>query len=155
MTTAILGLDPANNCGYAHNCGVRGVWKLTNKTDKHPGRRLERFRRFLFRMKRDHGIDVIAYEDASFGSHHSAVQAAHNQLAGIINLCAAEWDIPVFKYTPSHLKKWLTDSGKSTKEQMIAAVKTMFDIEVENDNVADAVTVLERVKIESIFQGAS
>ena len=66
----ILGLDPANKCGWAHDDGFGcefGVWNLKGKTDRHPGRRLERFRRLLYTMKRELGIDAIAYEDASFG----------------------------------------------------------------------------------------
>lgn len=40
----ILGIDPAARCGWAHSSGVCGVWELVEKTDRHPGTRLERLR---------------------------------------------------------------------------------------------------------------
>ena len=145
----ILGLDPANKCGWAHDDGFGcefGVWNLKGKTDRHPGRRLERFRRLLYTMKRERGIDAIAYEDASFGSNNANTAARHNELTGVIKLVAAEWDIPIESYKPNHLKKWLTGHGKASKEDMIAAVASRFAITTTDDNVADAITVMERAK---------
>ena len=144
----ILGLDPAAQCGVAHSDGMCVTWRLTDSKDKHPGRRLERFRRLLYTAKRDLGIDVIGFEDAAFGSNNLHTGAMHNELKGIIKLVAAEWDIPCFSWTPSHLKKWLTGSGRATKEQMIEAVSSRFGIKTDDDNIADAITVMERTTIE-------
>lgn len=144
----IVGIDPAAKCGWAHSGGTHGLWLLASSKDKHSGRRLERFRRHLFTLKRVKGIDVIGIEDASFGSHNPSVQALHNELRGIAKLCAAEWDIPIYSYTPSHLKKWLTGNGRADKQQMIDAVHVRFGLLIKDDNIADAVTVMERTKEE-------
>lgn len=144
----VVGIDPGATCGWAHSSGRHGLWSLSFATDKHVGRRLERLRRSLFMVKRDYGIDVIGIEDASFGSHNPAIQALHNELVGIAKLCAAEWELPIHTYTPSHLKKWLTGNGRADKQQMIAAVRVRFGARVTDDNIADAITVMERTKEE-------
>lgn len=144
----ILGLDPAAVCGVAHTSGLYVAWSLTDTKDKHPGRRLERFRRLLYTTKRELPIDAIGYEDAAFGSNNMHTAAMHNELKGMIKLCAAEWDIPCLGWKPNHLKKWLTGTGKATKEDMIEAVKSNFGITVLDHNIADAITVMERTKFE-------
>lgn len=145
----ILGLDPANKCGFAHSDGTHGTWKLKLPKDRHPGRRLHRLRRFLFAIKRDHGIDVIGYEDASFGSKNPNTMARHNELAGVIQLCAAEWDIPAFSFKPTHIKKFITDDGGASKEQMMRAIELLYGIRTRDDNIADAIAVMERARVEA------
>jgi crossover junction endodeoxyribonuclease RuvC len=142
----ILGCDPAAKFGWAHSCGQHGVWSITDKADKHPGRRLERLRVRLFEVKRQYGIDVLASEDASFGSTNPSVQALHNELRGMLKLAAAEWDIPVLLFKPSALKKWLTGSGNADKQTMIRFVESVFGVVTRDDNVADAVAVMEMAK---------
>ena len=144
----ILGIDPAAKCGWAHSNGQHGVWILKEKAKEHPGARLERFRRRLFMIRRDCGVDAIGIEDASFGSHNPNVQALHNELIGIAKLVASEWTIPIFLYKPSHLKKWLTGNGRADKQQMVAAVNDQFGLNVTDDNVADAIAVLHRTGFE-------
>jgi len=148
VATNVLGIDPAAQCGFAHSDGTHGVWQLVGQRDKHPGRRLERFRRLLFSFKRDHAIDVIGVEDASFGSHNPKVQAMHNELIAIVKLCAAEWEVPVYAWKPNSLKKWLTGHGRADKKQMIHAVKSLFGIETDDDNIADAIAVMERTRFQ-------
>lgn len=139
----ILGLDPAAKCGWAHSSGNRGVWEIVARGDKHPGRRLERLRRLLFGVKRSEGIELIASEDAAFGSNNLSVAALHNELRGVIKLCAAEWEIPVVMYKPNQIKKWLTGRGNAKKPDMIYFVGTMFGVHTNDDNIADAVAVME------------
>lgn len=142
----ILGLDPANRTGYAHSGGHRGVWEITNKRDKHPGRRLERLRSLLFQIKRTHGIDLIACEDASFGSLNQNTAAMHNELRGVIKLFAAEIEVPVTLYKPTQVKKWLTGKGNAKKPEMIRWVAERFNITTDDDNLADAVAILEMAR---------
>ena len=144
----ILGIDPASICGFAHSDGARGVWILKDRSKEHPGLKLERFRRQLFIVKRELGVDVIGVEEASFGSHAPKIKALHSELIGVAKLVASEWQIPIFEWTPSHLKKWLTGNGRAEKPQMIAAVNVQFGLSVKDDNIADAVAVMERTKVE-------
>ena len=150
----ILGIDPAAKCGFAHSNGEHGVWILKEKSKEHPGLRLERFRRRLFLMRRDYGVDAIGIEDAGFGAINDNTAAMHNELIGIAKLVASEWSkVPVFLYKPCHLKKWLTGNGRADKSQMIAAVNSQFGLKVTDDNVADAICVMERTRLE-VSQGA-
>lgn len=101
----ILGLDPANSCGWAHDSDqsiMSGVWLLKEKSDKHPGRRLERIRRKLFRLKREFKIDAIGVEKASLGSKFAATQAVHNELSGVIKLCAMGTQTKVARLKEPH-----------------------------------------------------
>lgn len=142
----ILALDPAATCGYAHSCGEYGVWHLTSRTDDHPGKRLQRMRQYLLAAKTDWGYDVIAFEDATFGSHHAATQALHNRLAGVIELTAEQLGVSLLPVNPATLKKFATGNGRAKKYQMIGAAKMILGIETLSDDVADALWVLEFCK---------
>lgn len=144
----ILGLDPAARCGWAHSSGLHGTWLIVRPGDKHPGRRLERFRRFLFDLHRTRGIELIAAEDAGFGSPHRHVQALHDELRGVAKLFAAEQEIPIRLYKPTQIKKWLTGNGRASKPDMIRWVHQMFGVQTADDNIADAVSVMEFARFE-------
>lgn len=142
MEATILGLDPANKCGWSLSCGQYGVWLLSEK-DEHPGRRLERLRRNIYTLHREHQIEVIAAEDASLGSNNYHTAAAHNELRGVIKLVAAELELQLVMVNPTTLKKWLTGHGHAKKEHMIDAIRLRFNIIVKDDNQADAIAVME------------
>lgn len=148
----LLALDPAAATGFAWqdtaspNFPLYGVWQLTGGKGEHPGQRLERLRRYIYDMQRAFGIDRIAYEDASFGSHNPSTQALHNQLAGVILLVASELNIPAVPVNPASLKKFATGNGRAVKAQMIRACETMLSIRTEDNNIADALWVLEWAK---------
>ena len=147
--TRILGLDPAATCGWAHSCGQHGTWELVHKDDRHPGRRLERFRKQLFAVQRQHGLDMIAAEDAGFGSQHRHVQALHDELRGVVKLFGAEQEIPVLLFKPTEIKKWLTGHGGAKKHDMVRWVGQMFGVHTNDHNVADAVAVMEYARFQS------
>lgn len=139
----ILGLDPAATTGWAIDAAHYGVWQIAQKGDRHPGRRLERLRRLIYAAHRQHRLDAIALEDAGFGSNNRATAAAHNELRGVAKLVAAELEVPVLLVKPATLKHWLTGYGRATKEHMIEWVRTRFHVVTDDDNIADAVAVVE------------
>jgi len=137
----ILALDPANSCGYAHSSGQRGVWLLGD-----PYSRLQRFRNQLLQAADRWGCDLLAYEDAAFGSINPHTAAAHNELAGIIKLVAAELCVETRSYKPATIKKFATGSGRAQKPQMIRACETILGLRVTSDDEADAIWILEMAK---------
>lgn len=140
----ILALDPAAHTGYAHSDGHHGVWLLTRGSGEFDGRRLERLREHIFAAFRDWGFEAIAFEDASFGSPNPNVQAMHNELRGVIKLVAAELDLEILgPFHPTTIKKFATGSGRADKGQMIRAAETQLGIRVDDDNIADALFILE------------
>src|SRR5690606_27882623 len=87
----ILALDPANRTGFAHSCGVHGLWQLNTGGDgEHPGLKLQRLMDNIRLIAKRHGIDEIAFEDASFGSNNRNTAASHNAYKGAIILAALE-----------------------------------------------------------------
>lgn len=139
----ILALDPALRTGFAHSNGQRGVWLLSSDPAEHPGLRMLRLCGFIRDAYKAWGFAKLACEDAGFGSRNPAVQALHNELRGAIKGTAAELGVPVVLYVPSTIKLHTTGSGRATKDQMMAAVRTMYGVTCTDDNVADAVAILK------------
>lgn len=137
----ILALDPAQSCGYAHTNGVRGVWLLGTGNE-----RLVRFRRQLLKAHDEWGFDLIACEDASFGSINPVTAAYHNENLGIIKHVCAELHIEHVSYKPATIKKFATGSGKAKKPQMMRACETLLGIKPSGDDEADALWILEMAK---------
>ena len=141
----ILAIDPANTTGYALGDGQRaayGTWDLTAWGTGHPGNRLVRLHELVGRTIRDNGVELIAFEAASFGGVNQATKAAHNELRGVIRLTAAEAGIQCQEYHPTTIKKFATGHGHATKQQMVRAAKTLLGLETESDDVADAAFIL-------------
>ena len=138
----VLGIDPAQTTGWAFGNDTLdtvprwyGVWTLNRQ------QRLVEFRDMLRQVCYAESIGLICYEAATFGSHNPAVQASHNEMAGVLKLFAADLNIEVRAYNPGTIKKWLTGNGAADKAQMIRAVKAQFGIATKDDNIADAVAI--------------
>lgn len=144
----ILALDPANLCGWAHSSGQYGLWQLnTGGSGEHPGLRLQRLMDNIRMIHRRYGVEEIAFEDASFGANSRLTAASHNAYKGAILLTALELgSIPVRPYNPIVIKQYATGNCRAKKGQMIAACRTLLKIEVQDDNIADALWILDMAK---------
>ncbi len=149
----ILAIDAATLTGWAHSSGRHGEWRL-GKGDE----RASRLRRMILGAGRLYGVDLIVYELASYGAgfrvdkrtgrkfQQMASIKLHNELAGAIKDAAIELGAELWGYHPSTIKAQTTGSGRASKEQMIAAVNSLYGVETDSDNVADAVAMLEMAK---------
>jgi len=144
----ILALDPAKVTGAAHSSGYLDVWRIGQHESEHRGKQFARMRRNIHDIARTLGIDFIAFEDAAAGSHKWNTQRFHNQLAGIVILCAAELEVPFRTYKPNTIKKFATGNGRADKSQMIASAQQQLGINPPDDNAADALWILELAKRE-------
>lgn len=142
----ILGLDPASKTGWSLSSGEHGLWLIAEKNDEHEGRKLERLRRLIYKTHQQNQITLIASEDAVMGTHFFKTQNFHTEIRGVIKLVAAELELPIIWVNPGTLKKWLTGHGKAEKHHMIDAIRTRFGITVSDDNIADAIAVMEYAK---------
>jgi len=146
-TRRILALDPANQTGWAYLTAdgrrLFGTWGIAKPGDDHPGERLRRLRDGLVEFLEVYPADVIACEDAHFGSRNHETAAMHSELRGIIKLLAAEHGAIYVAYKPATIKKFATGHGHARKPQVMRACKTVLGIEPEDDNVADALFILE------------
>lgn len=144
MTTeTILALDPAAKTGFAHSNGASGTWLITHPMDTHAGARLLRLKKLIVEAIDKWGCSFIAVESASFGSHNPAVQAMHNENAGVIKLIAAERRIRIRFFSIQDIKIYATGKGNAEKEQMMRACQTLLHRTPADDNEADAIWICE------------
>lgn len=138
----ILALDPARLCGFAHTSGRSGVWRLD---DLGSGIGAEHYRlaQLLEESIAAWGCEMIATENAGFGSHNPNVQASHNERLGIIRFVAQRHGIKFVAFNPGTIKVFATGNGRAKKPQMVSACKTLLKIEVTSDDEADAIWIRE------------
>lgn len=140
----ILALDPANVTGAALSNGTQTVycrWELVEPHKPNEHRLLVLYNRVRQAIE-DNGVELIAFEEASFGSINPDVQAKHNELRGIIKLAAAEAGVKTVGYHPTTIKKFATGDGRAGKPQMIRAAETLLGLDTDDDNIADAAFIL-------------
>lgn len=145
-----LGVDPGlNRTGYA----------LIERTAKGPllreggivsssrsdslAQRVLEIGRGIREMLEEYQPQLMAIEQVfSYGPNpKTALLMAHAR--GAILLVAAEREIPVLHYTPTHIKKLLTGNGRASKEQIQYAVRNELGMDeiLEPNDVADASAV--------------
>ena len=145
-----LGVDPGlNRTGYAllerTATGPllrEGGIVSSSRRDSLAQRVLE-IGRGIREMLEEYRPQLMAVEQVfSFGKNpKTALLMAHAR--GAILLVAAEMQIPVLHYTPTHIKKLLTGNGRASKEQIQHAIKNELGMEniLEPNDVADASAV--------------
>lgn len=144
MSKRILALDPAQKCGWAHSNsdGHHGVWFLAGEI----GRQHADLEQRLTNAIAAWGCDLIATENAGFGSRNPNVQAMHNERLGVIRLVAARRGVEVKTFQPNTIKLFATGNGHADKSQMVAALKRLMGVTVASDDEADACWILELAK---------
>ncbi len=115
----LLALDPANVTGVAAVERQADRVSPLGLVEPHKPRehRLVVLYDLLRRTIEDNGVELIAFEEASFGSINPNVQAMHNELRGIIKLAAAEARIPTVSYHPTTIKKFATGDERAGKRK--------------------------------------
>lgn len=71
----------------------------------------------------DYGIEAVVYE-TPFARGRDATRCLWG-IAGLIEAVATKVGLPVVDIQPSAIKKWVTGSGKASKEDMIAGAKKL------------------------------
>ena len=137
----ILALDPATACGWAHSDGPSGTFDLSVRRDESGGMRLIRFRGKLDEVKRNAGVDVVAFEASRNMKFGNAVRVAA-QLQGVIEMWCTDNGVEYRGYSPTEVKKFATGTGKAQKGAMIEAARRRgWNPSTEDE--ADALWVLE------------
>ena len=143
----IFAADPANRTGWAYrdgdNAPLYGSWLIAKPGDTHPGDRLLRLRDGLLEFFAVHPAELVACEDSHFGARNHETAAMHAELRGVLKLLAREHGARYVAYKPNTIKKFATGYGLAKKPQMMAACKRLFGIDPIDDNVADALFILE------------
>lgn len=142
----VIALDPATSTGAAWTDGSRIVietWRLAGSTGDKINQLQNHLRRFITR----HGCNLIGYEESALGAHgrggkiqHKTI-AFHNQIRGAIEAVGSTFDIECWHWAPPQIKALTANHGRASKEQMMAAVKSLYGVECRNDDEADATAI--------------
>lgn len=141
----ILGVDPASikNTGLAiyHSDDNSVVYTeaLVFNSD-HPGQRLFIFKNALQQVLGTYLPSLIAIE-YSGGFGLSFVRKNLNEFVGVLKLIAFENRFEVKEFTPTHIKKVITGSGKATKKELRAALVKKNLTTEKNEHIIDAIAL--------------
>ena len=84
--------------------------------------------------------EIVICEDQFLGLRKATLKVL-SQLRGVIMLACAQDGIKEISYYPSTIKLAAAGKGNANKAEVIAAVNTKFNVEIKNDNIADAVAI--------------
>lgn len=137
----ILALDLATKTGWARNDEpwVWGTWDLSVNHRESPGMRYLRLNQALKALGQ--GIDLVVYEQP----HHRGAAATRVTLglAAHVESWCAEHGIEHTAVHSSELKRHATGKGNAKKAAMVEAARHLVAGEVEDDNQADAICLLD------------
>ena len=140
----ILALDIATKTGWATDT-ASGTWDLTPKRGESVGMRIVRFKAKVKEMIELENINLITYE-IPVGRFQASIIVA-TEMIGALKLLCEEMKIDYASYSAKQIKKFWTGSGNAGKPAMIAEAKKRFpDLEIIDDNHADAIALLELAK---------
>ena len=149
----ILGIDPGSRVtGYgiisSESNRVRcleygGVRALTGggSTSSFAGRLREIYLR-LYELIERHSPQAVAVEEVFHAVNvNSALKLGHAR--GIVFLAAAQFDVPLFEYSPLEVKKAVTGYGRAEKLQIQMMVRTLLRLKEKPQphDAADALAV--------------
>lgn len=150
----ILGIDPANVTGWCILDGSEiecGTWRLVVSSEEHRGDRLSRFIEALRGLYVRTGFELIAIENAGYGSNNAHTGAMHEHLIGMCQWFASQKSIRVIECNISSVKKFISGKGNAEKHEVIAAVNRHFGLSVSDNNEADAIAIAKYGEHEVLF----
>ena len=146
----ILAIDQATACGWAHSSNPHssGVWDLSIRSDESCGTRLIRFESKIREVMAGPGVDLIVFESVTVSSGPRANTNGIKlgaKLQGVIEaLCEREPAIECRGYNLQTIKSF---AGAKNKDEMIAAARKKWpDVDIIDDNHADALWLCELAK---------
>ena len=136
-TTLILGIDPGiNTTGYAFlrkrgqklTIASAGAGVIRGKSKETLPLRILEIYKNLEELFKENRPDAMALEEVY--SHYERPRTAilMGHVRGVICLCAAQYDVPVFNYSATTVKKTLTGSGRASKDQVQRAIQLEFHL---------------------------
>jgi crossover junction endodeoxyribonuclease RuvC len=140
----ILGLDISTKCtgwclmGDEGDIVSCGAISFTAKETFQEKTRI--FYNAISSLFEENDINIVGIEDQFFNRNANTLKilARFSGVACLItDLNNARF---VFK-TPKNVKKVFTDNGSASKKDIIDTVKNKYGLEIENDNISDAIAV--------------
>jgi crossover junction endodeoxyribonuclease RuvC len=143
-----LSLDLGTTFGYAvfspTDLICHGFEKLTSK----PGR-YNRFESFICNLINKHAISEIYYEKVR---NHIGVDAAHvyGGFEAVLQKICFSYNLECVGINVKSIKKVATGNGNASKQQVIDAINTTFNLNVTDNNEADALSIVIYVNSKTI-----
>ena len=125
--TKIIGIDPSLSCtGWAilenSNYISSGLIK-TNPTQLFEDRIFEIFSS-LTEIIKIHNPEICGIEE-TFVSSNPSTSLKLYAARGAIIACVKSFNLKIFNYTPTQIKKAITGSGRADKTQILAMIKML------------------------------
>lgn len=156
----VLGLDPGiDRLGWAVLKDLESGLELvhyglitTDKT-KESQYRFAEIASDLQQLLQTHTPDIV-YIEKLFFSINARTAMLIAEVRGVIKVTAALQGIELKELHPMQLKKKILGTGKGTKKEMQAAMKSLFHIEqkFKTDDVADAIAISYIGMLEALGQ---
>lgn len=155
LSHKILGIDLGSTTGWAVTAnGIResGNVSFTRKTgrktidDDHPGEKFIQFQKWFREMIKTYSIEAVCYEEAMGIWRNAAARNIYCGFRGIVLMNCAYYNIPVYPVTQTLLKKHATGKGTAKKDEILNVARFRWpDLDIEDDNEADALFLLDKV----------
>lgn len=140
----IISIDPAEKTGYAYGESMTdyecGLWDFKLKRDENFAFKLLRFKEKFSTLCSSYKPDLVTFERVS--GINSAAIMSHSKFVAVIEMYCTENSIPFKGYSASEIKKSATGVGNAKKDLMIKTAIRMFKYRGTDDNVADAICLL-------------
>lgn len=146
----ILAIDPGCRLGwaiYANGIIESGVEDFSLKHGESVGMRWMRYRAWLQKMFVNQlliPLTFVLYEQP-YRVKGYAPELLHGMTTRIQEECERR-SIHYVPVPPARLKKFATDKGNAKKEAMLSEARKRFGDQIEDDNEADALLMIELAK---------
>lgn len=142
----VIGIDPGlANTGwgiidYTNNrYSLIKYGVIETKSDESLGIRLLYLYNRLVAVLGEYKVDGAGIEKLFFARNVTSAMGVA-QAQGVAELCFAQYNIPLFEYTPNQIKQAVTGVARADKETVQQCVKLLLKMEVlpKPDHAADA-----------------
>lgn len=144
--TKLLALDiSTKSLGWAFGDGtvehtVSGVKSFSEHNSDY-GMLFSKYREWLMEAIKKHNPDMIVIEGTNSMLKGNARYLLLN-MNGITHSVGWACGLPRKEFAPMSIKKFLTDNGRASKEEMISEIKKRGFKNIEIDDEADAIAIL-------------
>jgi len=144
----VLGVDPGSlNTGYGlvekqHQRLIHvGGGDISLSSSLPFSRRIHHIFQSLVRIINTYQPDEMSIEDIFFAKNvKSALKIGHVRGAALV--AAAECNLGIFEYTPLQIKQSVVGYGRATKEQVMAMVKLILQLDMKlSFDASDALAI--------------
>lgn len=138
MGPKILGIDPSTSTGLAVLGGdmPEHVAAKVTFASKRGMDRVQSIALAVGAFVDQHQPDFVLIEGYAYGNHNNLVPLVEIGTGIRLQLFTRKYDVIVVP--PASLKKWTTDNGRASKDDMLAAVTKRWGFHSLHNDVVDA-----------------